>query len=133
MFNFQLSNRPNENISIPIENPILDQFDLINDFENFNEKIESLHIRSHENNFLPLNPDNLDNLDTIYEEESEKKTLKSSFESSEMKTTFSNIPLKEENSLSQISELYIKFHIFFNKIYQFYFLSRKKGIYHRGC
>ena len=100
MFNFHLSSRPNENLTIPIENPLLDQFDLLNDFSDFNEKIDSLAIISREN---PFKNDDPDNLGTIYEEDSGKKTLKSS-DISEIKTSFSNIPLKEENSLSQISE-----------------------------
>jgi len=104
MFNFQLSSRPNENQTVPIENPILDQFDLLNDFENLEEKVDSMAIISHELPFLKPDPDNLD---TIYEVDSEKKNISKSSEFSEVKTSFSNIPLKEENSLSQISEFFL--------------------------
>ena len=96
MFNIHLSSRPNENETKPLENPILDQYDIINDFENFNEKLESVAILSHENRYEQ------ENLDTIFEEDSEKKTIS---KSSEIQSNFSNIPLKEENSMSQISEL----------------------------
>ena len=47
MFNLQLSSRPNENETLSIENPILDQFDLLNDFENLNDKVDSLAIIFH--------------------------------------------------------------------------------------
>lgn len=103
MFNFQLSNRPNENDSIPIENPALDQFDLLNDFDNLDEKMDSLAIISHSPPFLQQSIEPND-LDTIMEVDSELRNKSKSSDISDIKTSFSNIALKEEHSLSQISE-----------------------------
>ena len=98
MFNLQLSSRPYESETLSIENPILDQFDLLNDFENLNDKVDSLAIISH-----GRKPET--DLYTIYEVESDKKNISKSSQLSE-KTSFSNFPLKEENSLSRISEYF---------------------------
>lgn len=116
MLNFQLSQRPNEEDDfLPIENPVLDQIDILNEFDNFDEKLNSFDIISHRNNFL--NNDNNDILGVIYEVDSEKRTInddinsksKASQNFNTSKSSFSNIALKEENSLSQLSEFSLIF------------------------
>lgn len=97
MFNYGLSCQPDEIESIEIENPPLDQFDLLNEFELLNEKRDSMAVITHES-------PKPQNLYTIYEVESNAKNLSKS-EISEH-TSFSNIAWKEENSLSRISEFF---------------------------
>lgn len=140
MFNFSLSQRPNEkNSSIPIENPLLDQVDVLNDFDSLNEKIDSMDIITHHDNFMN-NEYAGDSLDIIYEVESDKRPFSEISESklsyiSDKKNSLSNLGVNQENSLSQLSEEYkpfffIKFFIF---CLQFHSLFSKTELYNWRC